>query len=117
LVEADVRGGSIKMWGGKYRALVDEGKEDIVKGAVSVAKNKEEEDALRDHKGANFEVVRCEMELEHEKKKRWTDIPMVWKRRSKRCRINRVSIVADPPTPPIYPGSLYLEHNLPATKS
>lgn len=63
LVDAVVRGGTVKLWRGKCRALVDNDNGLVgVVGKMYVVKNREEEDALRLHEGANYEVVRCKIE-------------------------------------------------------
>jgi hypothetical protein len=51
LAPAVVRGGRIKIWGTKYRALVDAGETDEVTGVLYVVKMKEHEDELRTYEG------------------------------------------------------------------
>ncbi|KAH4921707.1 hypothetical protein HBI18_181880 [Parastagonospora nodorum] len=69
LARASVKGGKIKTWGGKYRALVDGSEEDVVEGAMYIVTDKAEEDALRHYEGASYEVVRCEIHTESGEKK------------------------------------------------
>jgi hypothetical protein len=61
---AVVRGGKIKVWSGKYRALVDAGESDEVVGSMYVVQSKAHEDKLRVYEGGNYEVVRCMIEVE-----------------------------------------------------
>jgi len=65
LGRASVRGGEVKTWGGKYRALFDGGKYNVVEGVMYVVKDKGEEDALRHYEGARYEVVRCNISTEN----------------------------------------------------
>jgi hypothetical protein len=60
-----LRGGKFMRWG-KHRTLVNGTKGDEVAGCIFVVENKEQEDALRMYEGANYEVVRCEVEIEGE---------------------------------------------------
>lgn len=62
LLRAAVRGGAVRTWGGKYKALVD-GTERIGGWAYEVA-SKEQEDALRAYETESYEVVRCRIEVE-----------------------------------------------------
>jgi hypothetical protein len=61
LEEVIVRRGEIKIWGGKYRALVDGYENDEVRGSMYVVGGKEHEDVLRNYDGGTYEAVRCEM--------------------------------------------------------
>jgi gamma-glutamylcyclotransferase (GGCT)/AIG2-like uncharacterized protein YtfP len=63
-VPAVVRRGRLKMWGGKYRALVDGGEREELQGWMYVVQSEEHEDALRTYENGNYEVVRCEMRSE-----------------------------------------------------
>jgi hypothetical protein len=56
-----VRRGEIKLWGGKYRALVNGCENDEVRGSMYVVEGKEHEDVLRDYEGGTYEAVRCEI--------------------------------------------------------
>jgi hypothetical protein len=51
-------------WADDCRALVDGTKHDEVEGIMFVIESKEQEDVLLLYGGANYEVVRCEMEAE-----------------------------------------------------
>ncbi|KAF9634051.1 AIG2-like protein [Lasiodiplodia theobromae] len=62
LRRAAVRGGAVRTWGGKYKALVD-GAERIDGWAYEVV-SKEQEDALRAYETEKYEVVRCGIEME-----------------------------------------------------
>lgn len=62
LLRAAVRGGAVRTWGGKYKALVD-GAERIGGWAYEVV-SKEQEDALRAYETEKYEVVRCRIEVE-----------------------------------------------------
>ena len=61
LHDATVRGGVLKMWGGKYKALVDgpEGGGGVVEGKAYAVRSGEEEEALRVYEMGAYEVVRC----------------------------------------------------------
>ncbi|MCJ1420482.1 hypothetical protein MMC32_006839 [Xylographa parallela] len=61
LHDATVRGGVLKIWGGKYKALVD-GPEvggGVVEGKAYAVRSGEEEEALRVYETGAYEVVRC----------------------------------------------------------
>lgn len=75
LARASIKGGKIKIWGGKYRALVDGGECDLVEGAMYFVKDKEEEDALHNYEGARYEVVRCEISTENGETKQGSTFP------------------------------------------
>ncbi|KAB2573133.1 Aig2-like protein [Lasiodiplodia theobromae] len=62
LQRAAVRGGAVRTWGGKYKALVD-GTERIDGWTYEVV-SKEQEDALRAYETEKYEVVRCGIEME-----------------------------------------------------
>lgn len=59
--------GKLKRWG-EYKALVDGEDGDVVMGAA-VSVTQEMEDCLRWYETERYEVVRCEMELGHEREK------------------------------------------------
>jgi hypothetical protein len=64
LIEATVKGGQMKTWGGKYKALVNEtdsGAE--VSGSAYQVMSKEHEEALRLYETDKYEVVRCDIWL------------------------------------------------------
>ncbi|KAF3800388.1 hypothetical protein GCG54_00002421 [Colletotrichum gloeosporioides] len=63
--EASIKGGVLKMWGGKYKALVDtpDGKAPPVKGKAFLVKDKEMEDTLRTYETDKYEVTRCLIEM------------------------------------------------------
>ncbi|KNG83574.1 hypothetical protein ANOM_009550 [Aspergillus nomiae NRRL 13137] len=62
LRQAAVKGGKIKMWGGKYKALVDGPSSAIVDGwAYEVSSEGEEQ--LRYYETDQYEVVRCEIHM------------------------------------------------------
>ncbi|PSN68250.1 hypothetical protein BS50DRAFT_491469 [Corynespora cassiicola Philippines] len=60
---SQIRRGKIEMWG-KYRALVDGGENDVVPGSAYLVQSKQHEEALMFFEGENYEVVRCNIELE-----------------------------------------------------
>ncbi|KAI8941265.1 hypothetical protein NX059_002495 [Plenodomus lindquistii] len=61
LLPASIQRGNIKIWGGKYRALVDGSELDTVSGSAFMVESKADEDLLRVYEGRNYEVVRCEI--------------------------------------------------------
>ena len=66
LKEAKVRGGQVMCWSGQQCVLIDACKKETVEGWVFVVENKEWEDKLLMHEGANYEVVRCKIEVKGE---------------------------------------------------
>lgn len=56
---ATIRGGVLKTWAGKYKALVDGPANALVEGSAYCVLNKEHENALRSYETDNYEVVRC----------------------------------------------------------
>ncbi|KAM0809457.1 hypothetical protein AB5N19_09801 [Seiridium cardinale] len=67
LVSAQIRGGILKTWGGKYKALVDQtaGKmEEVISGHAFLVKTQEQEAALRAYETDNYEVVCCGIEMD-----------------------------------------------------
>lgn len=64
LREASVLGGVMKMWGGKYKALVDGPERAKVVGKAFLVTNQGYEDALRQYETDNYEVVRCTISME-----------------------------------------------------
>ncbi|MCJ1431265.1 hypothetical protein MMC27_000616 [Xylographa pallens] len=67
LQDARVRGGVLKTWARRYKALVDEppgrGGGGVVDGKAYAVRSAEEEEALRGYETGAYEVVRCEIEL------------------------------------------------------
>ncbi|KAB8277322.1 hypothetical protein BDV30DRAFT_205009 [Aspergillus minisclerotigenes] len=63
LRRAMVKGGRIKMWGGKYKALVDGPLSSIVHGWAYEVMSEEEEEQLRYYETDQYEVVRCEIHM------------------------------------------------------
>ncbi|KAB8226430.1 hypothetical protein BDV33DRAFT_197429 [Aspergillus novoparasiticus] len=63
LRRAMVKGGRIKMWGGKYKALVDSSSSSIVDGWAYEVSSEEEEEQLRYYEADEYEVVRCEIHI------------------------------------------------------
>ncbi|RYN92396.1 hypothetical protein AA0119_g9972 [Alternaria tenuissima] len=63
LIPALIHGGKVKIWGGKYNALVDDDPESRVNGWAYEVVSLEQEDALRMYETAKYEVVRVEIEL------------------------------------------------------
>jgi hypothetical protein len=57
---AVLRRGKLRAWR-QYRALVDGEERDTVDGWMYVVRNREDEDALRNYEGGNYEVIRCEI--------------------------------------------------------
>ncbi|PGH15428.1 hypothetical protein AJ79_02404 [Helicocarpus griseus UAMH5409] len=60
---ARITGGALKLWGGKYKALVDGPSTAAVTGVAYEVQRKEAEDYLRAYETSNYEVVRCEISL------------------------------------------------------
>ncbi|KAH6661286.1 hypothetical protein BKA67DRAFT_654409 [Truncatella angustata] len=70
LVPAQTRGGVLKTWGGKYKALVDQmttGSVGIIDGHAFLVETYEQETALRAYETDNYEVVRCGIEMKGER--------------------------------------------------
>ncbi|PLB48233.1 hypothetical protein P170DRAFT_437899 [Aspergillus steynii IBT 23096] len=63
LSRAVVRGGVIRMWGGKYKALIDGAESAVVEGWAYEIMSEEEEDQLRYYETDQYEVVRCEIDM------------------------------------------------------
>ncbi|OGM47954.1 hypothetical protein ABOM_002663 [Aspergillus bombycis] len=63
LRRATVKGGIIKMWGGKYKALIDGPSSAIVDGWTYEVNSGEEEEQLRYYETDQYEVVRCEIHI------------------------------------------------------
>ncbi|KAI1771528.1 hypothetical protein F4818DRAFT_454649 [Hypoxylon cercidicola] len=64
LQPAQVRGGRLTTWAGKYRAMVHADPETPpVAGSAFLVKTREEEDALRFYETERYAVVRCRIEL------------------------------------------------------
>jgi hypothetical protein len=63
LVPALIHRGKVKIWGGKYNALVDDDPDSRVNGWAYEVVSLEQEDALRMYETAKYEVVRVEIEL------------------------------------------------------
>ncbi|KAH0444747.1 poly polymerase [Colletotrichum camelliae] len=63
--KASIKGGVLKTWGGKYKALVNapDGKAPRVKGKAFLVMDKELEDALRTYETDKYEVTRCLIEM------------------------------------------------------
>lgn len=59
LRSAEVRGGRLECWAGKYKALVDAPGGKVVSGYAYEVTTREREDALRAYETDNYEVVRC----------------------------------------------------------
>lgn len=59
LLPAQVEGGRLEMWGGKYKALIDEPPEASVPGWAYQVESLEHEETLRYYETENYEVVRC----------------------------------------------------------
>lgn len=66
LVPAQVGGGQIRTWSGKYRALCDGPQENQVTGSAFLVRSREQEDALRFYETDNYEIVRCQIGLQKE---------------------------------------------------
>jgi hypothetical protein len=63
LIPAQVEGGQIRTWSGKYRALCDGPQENKVDGCAFLVISREQEDALRFYETDSYEVVRCRITL------------------------------------------------------
>ncbi|KAI0114544.1 hypothetical protein GGR51DRAFT_450234 [Nemania sp. FL0031] len=64
--DASVQGGVIKIWGGRYKALVDS-PGSVVNGHAFLIQSQDQEEALRCYETDKYEVVRCELNLGSEK--------------------------------------------------
>ncbi|KAI9724157.1 MAG: hypothetical protein M1828_003902 [Chrysothrix sp. TS-e1954] len=64
LTPASISGGLVKVWGGKYKALVDGCAEDRVEGWTLLVTSKDEEESLMLYETEKYEVVRCRIEME-----------------------------------------------------
>lgn len=64
-VPARVRGGKLLSWRGQYRALVDAEADISTQGSAFSVDSREHEDILRFYETEKYEVVRCEIEMEH----------------------------------------------------
>ena len=63
-IPASVRGACVKIWGGRYQALVDDfDAPTLVRGCGFLVEDKMEEDGLRGYEGEGYEVVRCGITL------------------------------------------------------
>ena len=60
---AAIRGGALKIWAGKYKALVDD-VDSEVKGHAYEVTSKEDEEALMVYETENYEVVRCKIAID-----------------------------------------------------
>lgn len=60
---AFLRGGILKTWAGKYRALIDGTESSVVAGHAFEVQSKDQEDALRAYETSKYEVVRCVIEI------------------------------------------------------
>ena len=59
LVPASISGGLIRIWNGKYKALVDGATNNYVHGSAYQVTSREREDALLIYETENYEVTRC----------------------------------------------------------
>ncbi|KAK4939766.1 hypothetical protein LTR10_020050 [Elasticomyces elasticus] len=62
---AQVCGGQIRTWAGKYKALVDASVESKVCGSAFLVETREQEDALRFYETDKYDVVRCRIIYEY----------------------------------------------------
>ena len=60
---AKVRRAKLRMWAGKYKALIDGEPSDTIEGKAWLVQDEEQEDALRAFETKAYEVVRCEIEI------------------------------------------------------
>lgn len=65
---AVVSGAVMSSWGNKYRGLIDGDQSAQVHGKAYMVKSREEEEALRIYETNNYEVVRCNMVLQLDRK-------------------------------------------------
>ncbi|KAI1113050.1 hypothetical protein F5Y14DRAFT_452457 [Nemania sp. NC0429] len=63
---ASIEGGTLQMWGGKYKALVDCPR-GLVHGHAFQVQDKDQEEALRCYETDKYEVVRCELSIGDER--------------------------------------------------
>ncbi len=78
---AQIRGGCLTMWGGKYKALVHspDGKDGPpVQGWAFLVKSQEEEDALRHYETERYTVTRCEIEFLNSSKLAWSRLGLTF---------------------------------------
>lgn len=64
LQRASIQGGKVRIWGGKYKALVDASGVDTVQGFAFGIRTSTEEDASRHYETPYYEVVRCLIRLD-----------------------------------------------------
>ncbi|KAI0600513.1 hypothetical protein F4775DRAFT_599170 [Biscogniauxia sp. FL1348] len=64
--DASVRGGILKTWGGKYKAMVDSPGE-VVHGHAFLVQDQDQEESLCCYETGKYEVVRCELNIEDKK--------------------------------------------------
>ena len=64
LVPAVISRGSVRMWAGKYKALVDGESTDLVHGSAYKVTSQAHEDSLLVYETENYEVVRCCITME-----------------------------------------------------
>ncbi|KAF2963944.1 hypothetical protein GQX73_g9620 [Xylaria multiplex] len=65
---AMVHGGILRMWGGKYKALVNSSG-GVVHGSAFLVQDEAQEDILRCYETDKYEVVRCELNIEDKRVK------------------------------------------------
>lgn len=63
LFPANISGGLIKSWQGRYNALVDGAETDVVHGSAYEVTSEEREDSLRQYETHFYEVVRCTINM------------------------------------------------------
>ncbi|KAF2802395.1 uncharacterized protein BDZ99DRAFT_468869 [Mytilinidion resinicola] len=63
LYRASLKGGILKTWGGRYRAMIDS-PGNLVEGFAYQVQSRDEEDALLVYETEKYEVVRCNIVLE-----------------------------------------------------
>ena len=63
LQPAVIKGGKIRTWAQKYKALIDASNDDVIEGFAFEVKSAEQEESLRLYETAKYEVVRCEIQF------------------------------------------------------
>ncbi|KAL9004493.1 MAG: hypothetical protein Q9188_002695 [Gyalolechia gomerana] len=97
LMPAMVQGGIVKLWGGKYKALIDGPSDAQVQGMAYQVTRYEHEETLRFYETDKYEVVRCSIILARGVEFRGLDLPCrnSWRTRRYRndhlCRMIRHS--------------------------
>ena len=66
---ANISGGRLGTWAGRYKALLDADSRGTVEGSAYLVESMEDEDALRCYETDRYEVVRCQIKLPDARKR------------------------------------------------